>query len=498
MATVRPAAVAGSFYPRDPKELDASVQYYLAEAAANIKASQGPVPKAIVAPHAGFIYSGLTAAAAYARVYSARDRIKRVVMMGPCHHVALKGIALSGASAFATPLGDVPIDKAAVSRVVELDGVKIFDEAHRQDHSLEVHLPFLQVLLDEFSIIPFIVGQASIDQVSNVLEQLWGGNETLILISSDLSHYLSYDAARLLDDETRRAIEQLDILALGDNQACGHNSLKGLMMAAGRRGLKASTVDVRNSGDTAGDKDRVVGYGSWVLVPGGAEGIAAGVDNGTAVTVTDKSETLSAATRLISQHFSADLLQVAADSICYTLNNGKQLIANIDSFPAELRKFGACFVTLNLAGKLRGCVGTLQGTRPLVADIADNAYRAAFKDLRFAPLQKDELNKATRSLSVSILSPQVPMAFSNEADLLHQLRPETDGLVLLDQGRRAVFLPEVWETLPDPTEFIAQLKRKAELAKEHWSDTLRVWRFTSEVVHSNQLSNPDDLWDGLD
>ena len=498
MATVRPAAVAGIFYPGDPKQLDASVQFYLAEATATIENSRGPVPKAIIVPHAGYIYSGLTAAAAFARLGPIRDKIKRVVMMGPCHRVAVNGLALSGADEFATPLGSIPIDKEAVRRAVELPGVEIFDDTHKQDHSLEVHLPFLQVLLDEFSIVPFIVGQASVEQVARVLEDLWGGEETLILISSDLSHYLNYDAARSMDDQTRQAIEGLDISALGDKQACGRYAVKGLMQVARERGLSPSTVDVRNSGDTAGDKDRVVGYGSWVFVPSRdaqpKPRTPRQSDDPTALPVEDFAE----ATRQMMTNFGANMLQVAAASICYTLQSGKQLMANIETFPPELRENGASFVTLDLDKKLRGCVGTLQSARPLIADIADNAHRAAFKDRRFSPLTKEELMGAERDLSISVLSPQVPMTFKDEADLLGQLRPKLDGLVIQDQGKRAVFLPIVWDSLGEPAPFIRHLKRKAGLTEDHWSDTFRAWRFTTEVVHSQQISDPESLWRGLE
>ena len=188
-----------------------------------------------------------------------------MVLLGPCHRVPVRGLAVSGADAFATPLGNVPVDKEAAKRILDLPQVQVFDATHEQEHSLEVHLPFLQVVLKEFAIVPLVVGNASDDEVAQVIERLWGGPETLIVVSTDLSHYLDYDAARRMDTATCRAIEKLDAGGIGREQACGRIPVKGLLALAKRRRLKIATVDLRNSGDTAGTRDRVVGYGSWLL-----------------------------------------------------------------------------------------------------------------------------------------------------------------------------------------------------------------------------------------
>lgn len=480
--TVRPAAVEGIFYPSKPRELDATVQYYLAEAAEIFGTPSGPVPKAIIVPHAGFIYSGLTAAGAYLRLRPARETIKRVVMMGPCHRVGVNGLALSSASVFATPLGDVPVDKEAVQRVIDMPGVQVFDDTHAHDHALEVQLPFLQSVLDDFAIVPFIVGQASPEQVGNVLEALWGGDETLILISSDLSHYLPYEAARELDDRTRIAIERMDADGLGDDQACGRHSIKGLFAAAKHHGLKAETIDVRNSGDTAGSKDRVVGYGSWVLVQDDAP---------------ETKRDSGAETRHLLQTHGENLLRAAAGSITYGVRNSTQLTVKPENFPDALRQTAATFVTLNLNGRLRGCVGTIQAVRPLIADVVENAYRAVFKDRRFQPLTIEELAGAERALSISVLSPQTELTFEDEDDLLSQIRPGIDGIVIVDHGKRSVFLPVVWESLPEPKQFLARLKLKAGLAEDHWSESFKAYRYTSESIYSHQIPDPASLWKDL-
>ena len=260
MASVRPPAVAGTFYPAEKDALDAAVEGYLAAARA-----EGPPPKALIAPHAGFVYSGAIAASAYARLAAARDTIDRVVLLGPAHRVPFRGIAATRATAYATPLGTVPIDVDAVRRALELRQVILLDEAHRLEHSLEVQLPFFQRLLDDFSLVPLVVGDASTGDVAEVIETLWGGPETLIVISSDLSHYLDYDAARRLDADTCRAIEELRPDDIGPQQACGRLPIKGMLSVARARGMGVTTLDLRNSGDTAGPRDRVVGYGAWAI-----------------------------------------------------------------------------------------------------------------------------------------------------------------------------------------------------------------------------------------
>ncbi len=261
MASIRKPAVAGMFYPADPDELGAAVRSHLRRVDAQAEAA----PKALIVPHAGYVYSGDVAASAYGRLGPHRDRYRRVVLLGPCHHVAVGGLASSSAQAFRTPLGDVPVDRQALARLSSA-AVRTFDATHEFEHSLEVHLPFLQSVLNAFSIVPLVVGDASPEVVAEVIEQLWGGPETLIVVSSDLSHYLSYEDAQRTDGVTRRAIESLDAGVVDHAHACGATPVAGLVIAAKRRGMAVRTLDLRNSGDTAGSKDRVVGYGAWMFL----------------------------------------------------------------------------------------------------------------------------------------------------------------------------------------------------------------------------------------
>ncbi len=260
MTSVRSPAVAGLFYPADPRELHTLVSDYLAAVPPS-----GVVPKAIIAPHAGYIYSGPIAASAYARLKPARGRITRVVLLGPAHRVGFHGLALSSADCFLTPLGRVTVDQEAIKKISRLSQVHVMDAAHAQEHSLEVHLPFLQEVLGEFSLVPLVVGDAGPEEVAEVLDTLWGGPETLIVISSDLSHYHDYKTAQKLDRATSQAIEQLRPQEIEYDSACGRNPVNGLLHVARKLGLKAKTIDLRNSGDTAGTPDRVVGYGAYVF-----------------------------------------------------------------------------------------------------------------------------------------------------------------------------------------------------------------------------------------
>ena len=261
LAKVRPAAVAGSFYPADPIELRRMIEGFLSQ----VQLDAAPAPKAMIAPHAGYIFSGPIAASAYAQLASARSVIKRVILIGPSHFVPFAGLAAAGAEAFATPLGLVPVDTETVGRLCALPQVTLLDAAHAREHSLEVQLPFLQVLLADFQIVPLVVGKAADEEVAGVIDALWGGPETRFVITSDLSHYQAYSRARELDAATGRAIEQLRPQDIAEAQACGRAPIRGLLCAARQHGLRARAVDLRNSGDTAGPRSQVVGYGAFIL-----------------------------------------------------------------------------------------------------------------------------------------------------------------------------------------------------------------------------------------
>jgi len=322
--------------------------------------------------------------------------------------------------------------------------------AHQQEHSLEVQLPFLQEVLGEaIRVLPMAVGSATPQQVAEVLERLWGGPETVIVISSDLSHYHPYDAAQAIDTATVQKVLRGEP-DLDHRQACGATPVNGLLVAAARHGLKPRLLAQCNSGDTAGPRDRVVGYASLAFEAAGAGPAHPGLPG-------DAGNTL-----------------VLAAAAAVIRSVGVQ--ARADTSAPWLRQPGATFVTLKRNAQLRGCIGSLQAHRPLLEDVEHNALAAAHRDPRFQPLARGEL-QALR-VEVSLLSPSEPMRFASQEDALAQLRPGVDGLVLQWQGRRSTFLPQVWEELREPREFMAHLKRKAGLAADFWAADVSLARYT--------------------
>lgn len=266
MAVIRPAAVAGLFYPDAPEVLARDVARLLAPGPENAEPPpDGRPPKAVIAPHAGYVYSGALAGAAYRRLARGAKAVRRVVLLGPVHRVPVRGLATTSADFWETPLGRVAIDTAARDRALDLAQVAVHDRALAREHSLEVHLPFLRHALPGAALVPFAVGEASAQAVAEVIDLLWGGDETRIVVSSDLSHYLDDAAARALDARTAAAIERLDEAAIGRDQACGRVAIHGLLRAARGRGLTVERIGLMNSGDSAGPKDRVVGYGAWTF-----------------------------------------------------------------------------------------------------------------------------------------------------------------------------------------------------------------------------------------
>ncbi len=262
--SIREPAVAGLFYPEDAQSLSQEIEELLANVS-----SSAELPKAIIVPHAGYIYSGPVAASVYARLKPAHGRIRRVVLLGPSHRVPFSGLAVPNADQFLTPLGSISIDRDAIESLAGLSQVVTLDAAHEYEHSLEVQLPFLQKTLEEFSLVPIVVGDVDGEKVAEVLERLWGGEETLIVISSDLSHYQDYVTAQKMDRATSDAIVGLHPDDLGYEDACGRIPVKGLLLQAKHLGLEGEVVDLRNSGDTGGDKRRVVGYGAYAFTSPG-------------------------------------------------------------------------------------------------------------------------------------------------------------------------------------------------------------------------------------
>ena len=438
--TVRPAAVAGLFYPGDAATLRAQIAGLLGAAGTP---ARDAAPKILLAPHAGYVYSGAVAAEAYATLgAAARERIRRVVLLGPSHRVALRGLAAPTVEAFETPLCRSAIDRAALDSLADLPQVVARDDAHASEHALEVQLPFLQTVLADFRLVPLVVGHATPEAVAEVIARLWGGEETLIVISSDLSHYLPYARAQAADRATIDAVLRLDP-ALDHEQACGATPLAGALLAARAHGLAPRLLALCNSGDTAGDRARVVGYAAVAF---------------------ERNDPLA-------DPLGEALLARARNAIADALGQP----TGPEPGHAALAEPGATFVTLRRDGELRGCVGTLAPQRALEHDVRLHALAAAFHDHRFTPLAAWEFQ--TLAIEVSLIGPSEPIAAASEDEALNAIEPGVDGVTLEYRGRHATFLPQVWEQLPAPADFLAALKRKAGLPEDFWAEALRLSRY---------------------
>ena len=429
MASVRPAAVAGLFYPGDSRALSETLD----ELYGGVEqfAPRLGFPKALIVPHAGYIYSGPVAARAFDELAPGRGIVRRVVLLGPVHHVPVRGLALPGAEFFDTPLGRIPVDQAALGELASLPQVVTSAPAHAMEHSLEVQLPFLQEALGDFALVPLAVGTASTQEVAEVIERLWGGPETVIVVSTDLSHYHTYEDARRIDHSTVTRIAGF-ATNLSHEEACGATPLNGLLFLSKKKQLRIDLLTACNSGDTAGGKGRVVGYSSFALREPGGE--------------------------VSHEEAGGALLSVARGAIEKSIS-GKSIPELRHPW---LKQIGATFVTLTREGRLRGCIGSLEAARPLGVDVAENALGAAFRDPRFPALTAEEWPQC--GLEVSLLSAPKPIHFADEDDLLAQIRAGEDGLILEAEGRRATFLPQVWEGLPGKNLFFEELMKKAGLS----------------------------------
>jgi AmmeMemoRadiSam system protein B/AmmeMemoRadiSam system protein A len=456
--TVRLPAHAGRFYPGDPATLTHDIDGYLREEFHGVVPATAPVsarPKALVVPHAGYMFSGPVAGAGYAQLAEAAGTIRRVVLLGPAHYVPVASIATTGADVWRTPLGDVPVDDELRRVALTVPGVIVDDEPHAPEHSLEVHLPFLQRTLGDFRLLPLVVGRADPGTVAALLDAVWGGPETLVVVSTDLSHYLDHDTAATRDRSTAERILGGRVDELDPYDACGAHPLRGLMVEADRKGLRTRLVALCNSGDTAGPSDRVVGYGAFALEPAP-----------------------TAAGAALDENRRAALLGVAVDAVAAGLRTGDELAPPPQLLDDPvLGAPGAAFVTLEREGRLLGCVGGLEPGRALAEAVARGAYAAAFEDPRLPAVDTDDYREMT--VKVSVLSALEPFAVESYDDLVAHLRPGVDGVVVADRHQRATLLPSVWRQLPDPADFVAALWQKAGLPPGSWPEAVRLFRYTT-------------------
>ncbi len=442
--------VAGQFYPADPGTLGAQIRRCLVAS----RSSSIAKPKMLISPHAGFEFSGAVAASAYHGLSGRQDMVRRVVIIGPAHKMAFRGIAIHSARAWHTPLGDIGVDWLMQRRLSAFPEVTMDDRPFLGEHSIETQLPFLQASLKSFEIIPILVGDVSPEVVAKVLEAVWGGPETLIVVSSDLSHFLDDARAKALDNGTRQIIESCDSNSINADRACGHRVIAGALLRAKSQDLRVTGLDIRNSGEFNDARDRVVGYGAFAFE--------------------------YAASAELNHSERQLLLATAARCLAHACQHdgATPKLTITGELPLTLSAIRSTFVTLEKNGNLRGCIGSLKPYRPLLVDTVANGIKAGFSDPRFPRLSSDELGML--DLSVAILSHPRDISFRNEAELLSELSPDRDGLIVQDQGKSALFLPHVWANIPDPRIFLTALKQKAGLSADYWSPTFSARRFTVE------------------
>ena len=440
--TVRKPAVAGQFYPSSADELRALVRAYLNQAPfMELENIHG-----LVCPHAGYIYSGPTAGYSYKQI---PDQYDTVILIGPSHYVRFSGASIPDCTHYETPLGLVKLS----DKVYDLKKESLFTsvpDAHTREHCLEVQLPFLQCVLSDFEIVPIVLGAVDPEAVAAALSP-YIDQRTLVIASSDLSHYHPYEEACTLDSICTEAVPGLDFENISSCEACGIRALVTLMHLAEEKGWQGKLLDYRNSGDTAGGKDQVVGYMA-VAFYGSRD--------------------------YLTEEEQAFLLHLARQTLEQYLTDGSTPEVDESQLSDRLKEKRACFVTLNKYGMLRGCIGTLAPEDELYKAVIKNAINAAVADPRFAPVQYEELSEIT--VEISVLTPSERIFYDSTEDLFRKI--EGRGVTICAGFRRATYLPQVWEQLPDPEEFLSHLCQKAGLSADFWKEgTLEVYVYTAQV-----------------
>jgi len=452
--TLRKPVYAGSFYPDDPKQLTALIERLTRDAAGTELLLPADRPlKALVMPHAGYPYSGLTAAHA-SRVLSS-GRFKKVILMGPDHRLGFRGCAVSHVDAYDTPLGAVSLHPDAARLREQSEIFRAISSSDKNEHSLEVIVPFLKYYIKDFSLVPIVMGPGDIGQYVDAVDTIIGP-DTLVVTSSDLSHFLTYKDAVEKDRATIDMILRLDhkTLSSSPDRACGMIPLQVLIRLARRHNWQPVLLHACNSGDTAGDRQRVVGYAAIAFFGNDGE--------------TNMPDQKTTSAQLIREKEGEALLNVARAAIAEKLNapddHTGDAAASIADDILNMRR--GTFVTLKIDHQLRGCIGNLSPDRKLIDSIKENAISAAFRDPRFRPLSREELDRV--DIEISLLTEPRPLAYTDGKDLIARLRPHIDGVILRKGPYSSTFLPQVWEQLPDPEMFLDHLCLKAGLPAKAW------------------------------
>jgi MEMO1 family protein len=446
---IHPAQVAGMFYPAAPETLTALI----ADVRKRARGDGGVAPKVVVAPHAGIAYSGSVAATAFGPWARCVEPPRRVVIVGPAHRVAFRGVAIHPAARWSTPLGEAGVAPIAHGELAQARGVFVDARPFAGEHSLEMHLVMLQAMLPApFEIVPLLVGDADPHWVAGALRLVWGGPETGIAVSSDLSHFLDRASAESIDADTAALIETLDAQSLEGRRACGFLPIKGALEIAAEKDLRVSRLHLATSADVGADASRVVGYGAFAFE--------------------------YAASARIAEAAREHLLSACMTALGAAAKSGGKHASTHKHGPPALSPWRATFITLTEGGQLRGCIGSTAPRRPLIDDAISNAVQAGFADPRFKPLDEAEL--AGLRLEISVLSHPRPIPAGNEVELVEALEPDRDGLILSACNCGALFLPSVWRQVADARAFVRGLMAKAGLESNRWPDGLSAKRFRVE------------------
>ncbi|MCB1332403.1 MAG: AmmeMemoRadiSam system protein A [Roseivivax sp.] len=448
---LRGSRVAGRFFPETRPALKAAVGGALDRTAVAGRVVLA-VPRAVIAPHAGYDFCGDLIAAAWQATHAARPA--RIAVLSPSHAHEFAGIAVpAGHDVIALPGLKMRIDRAACIMLRKARLVVAEDAAFAEEHGIDTQLPFARTLHGAVPLVPLVVGRADPAAVARVIDAFAAlPGDTLFVLSSDLSHHLPEADAQRRDLLTAARIETGQGADLTGQDACGATIIAGFLASAAGAGTRAVRLGRFTSAKTTGLGDSVVGYGAWGFYPPGAD--------------------------CLNDALRAELVTTVEAALASRLRRGSAPAVRVDSYPVPLRTVAASFVTLSVGGRLRGCIGSVQPRRPLISDVVDNAIRAGFGDDRFSPLTEAELRDTT--VSISVLSRPQPFPATSRDALLERMVPGETGLILQEGAQRAIFLPTVWESLPDPAQFVAALKRKAGMEPDHWSPALRAHAFRTE------------------
>ena len=478
---VRAPAVAGLFYDNNASHLVAQLSNWLP--AVQSTESKLPNLSAIIVPHAGYRFSGAIAALAYQALQQQVSCFKRVILLGPSHKVAFNGCALSSCDAFATPMGMSMIDQACNQQLAHHQEFVYLAAAHAKEHSLEVQLPFLQHLLPHCPIVPIVTGRIEPARLAAHLAPIWDPH-TLLVISSDLSHFHPYHEAQRMDQHTCAQISAC-AATITAQQACGSTAINTLLLMAKAAHYQLTLLDAINSGDRAGDKQRVVGYASYTATQ--TQHIASSVgkakkrpskQQATQPTIND-----SVDFEQLTHEEMHRLLVIAKQALTYQVRQQAIPELDLDKLPYNLQRRGACFVTLEVNGALQGCLGTLAAINPLALEVHQRAIASCSKDTRFKQIRESQL--PSLSIEVSVLSANQKLQVPSEQALCRYLKQHQCGVILAEAGKRAVFLPQVWEKLPEPAQFLRHLKLKGGWPAHYWSPEMQVYIFQVRKTKAN-------------